>query len=82
MAGFATAHVRQLQNCRHYCLSLEFVELVECGSGFTAANCFNAGETDRGWKAAPTIDPKHRILIRRLCGDVGEIQFKGSLIYN
>ena len=26
-----------------------------CGSGFPAANRFNAGGADRGWKAAPTI---------------------------
>jgi hypothetical protein len=35
---------------------------MNCGSGFPAANRFNAGSADRGWKAAPTIKPTPRIL--------------------
>jgi hypothetical protein len=33
-----------------------------CGSGFPAANLFDAGSGDRGWKAAPTIKPTPKIL--------------------
>jgi hypothetical protein len=33
-----------------------------CGSGFPAASLFDAGIADRGWKAAPTTKPTHKIL--------------------
>jgi hypothetical protein len=34
---------------------------MDCGSGFPAANCFNADSADRGLKAAPTIKPTPEI---------------------
>jgi hypothetical protein len=37
-------------------------EIIDCGSGFPAANRFNAGSVNRGWKAAPTIKPTPKIL--------------------
>jgi hypothetical protein len=33
-----------------------------CGSGFSAANRSFAGGSDRGWKAAPTIKAKSKVL--------------------
>jgi hypothetical protein len=35
---------------------------MDCGSGFPAANRFNDGIADRGWKAAPTFKPTPKIL--------------------
>jgi hypothetical protein len=35
---------------------------VDGGSGFSAANRFNACRADRGWKAAPTINPTLKAL--------------------
>jgi hypothetical protein len=35
---------------------------MNCGSGFPAANRFDAGSADRGWEAAPTIKPTTKIL--------------------
>jgi len=35
---------------------------MDCGSGFPAANRFIAGRANRGWKAAPTIEPTPKIL--------------------
>jgi hypothetical protein len=35
---------------------------MDCGSGFPAANRFYVSIADRGWKAAPTIKPKSKIV--------------------
>jgi hypothetical protein len=47
---------------------------MDCGSGFPAANRFNAGSAHRGWKAAPTTKPTPKILkLTRMRGNDGGV---------
>ena len=43
-------------------MQLKGKEFIGCGSGFPAVNRLTTGDTDRGWKAAPTIKSTPRIL--------------------